>query len=135
MRVSKVRMCSGSEAGSYLRLKDFVYHSTPGLRVIKKKKKVRDGAQGVLGEEDKGGQPEPHQPPRPCGDLYLPKEGITVRTSPRAMLRTIASEGALKTRPLRPRCDLYLSKQGTAVRNVPRAMLTSIVSERASSAL
>jgi len=32
-------MCSGSEAGSYLRLIDFVYHSTLGLRVIKKKKK------------------------------------------------------------------------------------------------
>ena len=30
-------MCSGSEAGSYLRLIDFVYHSTLGLRVIKKK--------------------------------------------------------------------------------------------------
>jgi len=30
--------CSGSEAGSYLRLIDFVYHSTLGLRVIKKKK-------------------------------------------------------------------------------------------------
>ena len=30
-------MCSGSEAGSYLRRIDFVYHSTPGLRVIKKK--------------------------------------------------------------------------------------------------
>jgi len=29
----------GSEAGSYLRLIDFVYHSTLGLRVIKKKKK------------------------------------------------------------------------------------------------
>jgi len=29
-------MCSGSEAGSYLRLIDFVYHSTLGLRVIKK---------------------------------------------------------------------------------------------------
>jgi len=34
-------MCSGSEAGSYLRLIDFVYHSTLGLRVIKKKKKFR----------------------------------------------------------------------------------------------
>ena len=33
-------MCSASEAGSYLRLVDFVYHSTLGLRVIKKKKKV-----------------------------------------------------------------------------------------------
>ena len=31
-------MCSGSEAASYLRLIDFVYHSTLGLRVIKKKK-------------------------------------------------------------------------------------------------
>ena len=30
-------MCSGSETGSYLRLMDFVYHSTLGLRVIKKK--------------------------------------------------------------------------------------------------
>ena len=32
-------MCSGSEAGSYVRLIDFVYHSILGLRVIKKKKK------------------------------------------------------------------------------------------------
>ena len=32
-------MCSGSEAGSYLRLIDFVYHSTLGLSVIKKKKR------------------------------------------------------------------------------------------------
>jgi len=31
-------MGRGSEAGSYLRLIDFVYHSTLGLRVIKKKK-------------------------------------------------------------------------------------------------
>ena len=31
-------MCSGSEAGSYLRLIDFVYHPTLGLRAIKKKK-------------------------------------------------------------------------------------------------
>ena len=30
---------SGSEAGSYLRLIDFVYHSTLGFRVTKKKKK------------------------------------------------------------------------------------------------
>jgi len=35
-------MCSGSEAGSYLRLIDFVYHSTLSSRVIKKKK--REGA-------------------------------------------------------------------------------------------
>jgi len=32
-------MCSGSEAGAYLRRIDFVHHSTLGLRVIKKKKR------------------------------------------------------------------------------------------------
>jgi len=31
-------MCSGSEAGSYLRLIDFVYDSTLGLGAIKKTK-------------------------------------------------------------------------------------------------
>jgi len=31
-------MCSASEAGSYLRLIDLVYHSTLGLKIIKKKK-------------------------------------------------------------------------------------------------
>ena len=30
-------MCSGSKAGSYLRLIDFVHHSTLGLSAIKKK--------------------------------------------------------------------------------------------------
>jgi len=34
-------LCSGSEAGSYLRLIDFVYHSTLGLRAIKKRKRLR----------------------------------------------------------------------------------------------
>jgi len=33
-------MCSDSEAGSYLRLTDFVYHSILGLRVIKKKRRL-----------------------------------------------------------------------------------------------
>ena len=32
-------MCSGSEAGLYLRLTDFAYHPTLSWRVIKKKKK------------------------------------------------------------------------------------------------
>jgi len=32
-------MCSSSEAGSYLGLIDLVYHSTLGLRVIKKKRR------------------------------------------------------------------------------------------------
>ena len=36
----RFEMCSGSGAGSYLRLIDFVYHSTLGLRVIKKNKKT-----------------------------------------------------------------------------------------------
>ena len=33
-------MWSGFEAGSYLRLIDFVYHSYLGLRVIKKKREA-----------------------------------------------------------------------------------------------
>jgi len=33
--------CSGSESGSYFRLIDFVYHTTLGLSVIKKKKKKK----------------------------------------------------------------------------------------------
>jgi len=42
-------MCSGSEAGLYLRLIDFVYHSTLGLRVIKKRRRgspveIREGS-------------------------------------------------------------------------------------------
>jgi len=42
-------MCSGSEAGSYLRLINFVYHSTLGLRVIKKKKKRNtSGSKGQI---------------------------------------------------------------------------------------
>jgi len=38
---SNRHICSGSEVGSHVRLIDFVYHSTLGLRVIKKKKKNR----------------------------------------------------------------------------------------------
>ena len=38
-------LCSGSEAGSYSRPIDFVYHSTLGLRVIKKKKNPRPASQ------------------------------------------------------------------------------------------
>jgi len=36
-------MCSGSEAGSYLRLIDFAYPSTLGLRVIKKEEDPKTG--------------------------------------------------------------------------------------------
>jgi len=40
--------CSGSEAGSYLMLIEFVYHSTLGLRVITKKKEKRDNLSGFM---------------------------------------------------------------------------------------
>ena len=43
-------MCSGSEAGSYLRLIDFVYHSTLGLRVKKKKRGSERGSYRALHE-------------------------------------------------------------------------------------
>ena len=39
-------MSSSSEAGSYLRLTDFVYHSTIGLRVIKKRRLAAGSWQG-----------------------------------------------------------------------------------------
>ena len=38
------RLCSGSEAGLYLRLIDFVDHSTLGLRLIKKKQRIPPAA-------------------------------------------------------------------------------------------
>ena len=38
-RTCCTEMCSGSEAGSYLSLIDFVYHSSLGLRVMKKERK------------------------------------------------------------------------------------------------
>jgi hypothetical protein len=34
-------MFNGSEAGSYLRRMDFVYHSIPGLRVTTKRRRKR----------------------------------------------------------------------------------------------
>jgi len=40
-QTTRTQLCSGSEAGPYLRLIDFVYHSTLGVRVIKKKKKTQ----------------------------------------------------------------------------------------------
>jgi len=40
-------VCSGSGAGSYLRLIDYVYHSTLGLRVIKKKTDREEVVGGV----------------------------------------------------------------------------------------
>ena len=62
-------MCRGSEAGSYLRLIDFVYHSTLGLRVIKKKQshssfssKVKTKGAGTIQESSRScdrSDPEP----------------------------------------------------------------------------
>ena len=49
MRNYFTEMCSVFGAGSYLRLIDFVYHSTRVLRVIKKKKKKTNPARGVGG--------------------------------------------------------------------------------------
>ena len=40
-------MCSGSEAGSYPRLIDFVYHSTLGWRVIKREESLGFGVWGL----------------------------------------------------------------------------------------
>ena len=41
-------MCSGSEAGSYVRLTDCVYHSTLGLRVIKKRRRSSRFRGGIV---------------------------------------------------------------------------------------
>ena len=38
--VHDIVLSSGSEAGSYVWLIDFVYHSTLGLRVIKKRRRM-----------------------------------------------------------------------------------------------
>ena len=46
-------MCSGFDAGSYLRLIDFAYHSTLGLEVIKKKRECDEKHVLVaIGESD-----------------------------------------------------------------------------------
>ena len=50
-------VCSGSEAGSYLRLIDFVYHSTLGLRIIKKvvttPDSIGDTEKSMIDDKDK----------------------------------------------------------------------------------
>ena len=58
-------MCSGSEAGSYLRLIDFVYHSTLGLRVIKKKRGETGGDEASDQARREGDCWE--EPPHPGG--------------------------------------------------------------------
>ena len=59
-------MCSGSEAGSYLRLKDFVHHSTLGLRVIQKNE------EGLfLGWSARGGRWPPGAAPARVLRVYM----------------------------------------------------------------
>jgi len=50
--------------GNYLRLTDFVYHSTLGLRVIQKKKKTRPWRErrGFVARLSYGRNPEPSNP-------------------------------------------------------------------------
>ena len=70
-------MCCGSEAGSYLRLIDFVYHSTLGLRVIKKKRRnpkpVNPKAGGTSGVGTASHAAAAVWPARalPCFDQFL----------------------------------------------------------------
>jgi len=62
-------MCSGSEAGSYLRLIDLVYHSTLGLRVIKTKRRARPQAQPAWRQRSSqhfSDTPPPASPPPPA---------------------------------------------------------------------
>ena len=71
--------CSGSEAGSYLRLIDFVYHSTLGLRVIKKGRSyVEDLLERLQDNLLRHGAPErrlPVLPRTPCTpDLFLKEQ-------------------------------------------------------------
>ena len=48
-QVAVLRRTAADEAGLYLRLIDFVHHSTLGVRVIKKKKRSRRGSHYVNG--------------------------------------------------------------------------------------
>jgi len=60
-------MCSGSKAGSHSRLIDFVYHSTLGLRAIKKKKKKKTCPTSKSTSQHSGFQIRPEKPIRPRG--------------------------------------------------------------------
>ena len=46
--------CAAQEAGSYFRLIDFVYHSTLGLRVMKKREEEECGVLTCAAQEAKG---------------------------------------------------------------------------------
>ena len=70
-------MCSGSEAGSYLRLVDFLYHTTLGWRVIKKKKRApvrRDNLQMLIHMKTRGGKLCNRERPQPKSTLQIIKK-------------------------------------------------------------
>jgi len=64
--LARQECASRSEAGSYLRLIDFVYHSTLGLRVIK----IREGARQECASRDSSSSPSAQSPPKP--ELCVP---------------------------------------------------------------
>ena len=91
-------MCSASEAGSYLRLIDFVYHSTLGLRVIKKA----------------------HRPCQRGSRAPAPPSRSTARPS-RAARTCSPLGGLLPARPrTRPCCFRVLNLRTSTCRNVNR---------------
>ena len=73
-------MCSGSEEGSHLRLIDFVYHSTLGLRVIKRGGHLDNEVEPEEVDGEEGGEEEDE---RVLGRLLVPN-------SPRTRLAPVA---------------------------------------------
>ena len=64
-------MCSGSKTGSYLRLIDLVYHSTLGLRVIKKRDLFRDsGCRGCGPGCSRDPRPNPPREHDACREAF-----------------------------------------------------------------
>ena len=61
-------LCSSSEVGSYLRLTDFVYHSTLGLRVKRKKKKLHPSLTTLY--------PHPSTPALELNTVHPPHGGV-----------------------------------------------------------
>jgi len=81
-----IEMCIGSDAGSYLRLIDFVYQSTLGLRVIKKKR-----SPAYLPEEA-------HHVPRPAGSGCWIDWAVNVGTTVSSGFRPVPTRSHFSTR-------------------------------------
>jgi hypothetical protein len=81
------QICSGSEEGSYFRLKDFENHSTLVLREVKKKKKVIVWSRGnTLKETDR------HREIKGGGEFYFTQSVFNVafrKTVPTKIRRRI----------------------------------------------